>query len=87
MGDMGEIFRAMDACAKDTRDKRHTEAKARAQEVRDEVDTFKVDPNGTWNLKRGEAKIQYYPTKGTWQYKNQMYRGGLDAFIAWLSKL
>ena len=86
MGDMGEVFRAMDQYTSERRSERHAKAKDRQAEVEEMVDTLTVDNSGTWNIKKGDCKIQYYPTKGTWQFRNKMHRGGLDAFVSWLDK-
>ena len=87
MGDMGDIFREIDESKKRERAARSTQAMSMINDVRKKVDILSVDPSGTWNITKGTHKIQFYPTKGTWQYNRRMLRGGIFSFINWLEKL
>jgi hypothetical protein len=66
-----------------------------ANERRGEV-YFRVDDSGTFNVhlisnritgtRNNRTTIQFYPTKGSWQFKGKMFHGGVDAFVAWATK-
>lgn len=87
MGDMGDIFNDLKDIRREQRAGRAAEANAAIDDVRAKVDSLAVDPNGTWNVIKGSHKIQYYPTKGTWQERGKMRRGGVEAFSKWLDKV
>lgn len=87
MGNMGDIFRDGKEIVQERRRSRSTQAGSMVEDVRKTVDVLNVDPSGSWNIVKGSHKIQFYPTKGTWQYKNRMYRGGVFSFIDWLDTL
>ena len=65
-----EIFAAMNAHAQHVRAKRHENALEYIPRVKELADggTFFIDPNFTWNMKLKGIRIQYWPTKGRWQY-------------------
>lgn len=86
MGDMGDIFNDMKDMRKAERKARSTQAGSMVEDVRKLVDSLAVDPNGTWNIVKGQQKIQFYPTKGTWQIRGRMQRGGIHSFMNWLEK-
>lgn len=86
MGDMGELFNDLKDIRREQRAARSTQAGAMVDDVRAKVDSLAVDPSGTWNIVKGSQKIQFYPTKGTWQVRGRMLRGGIFAFINWLEK-
>lgn len=87
MGDMGDIFREINESKKVERAARSTQAMSMINDVKGKVDSLTVDGSGTWNITKGVHKLQFYPTKGTWQYKKRMFRGGIFSFINWLEKL
>ena len=87
MGDMRELFDDLKELRRRDRATRATQAAAMIQLVRDNSDSVNIDANGTWNVKKGSHRIQFYPTKGTWQYRNKMFRGGIYAFVNWLEKI
>jgi len=84
MGDMGDIFNDMKDMQREQRKARSTQAGSMIEDVRAKVDSLTPDPNGTWNIVKGQMKIQFYPTKGTWQIKGRMMRGGIHSFMNWL---
>lgn len=86
MGDMGDIFNDLKDIRREERAARKSQAVAVIDDVREIVDSLAVDPNGTWNITKGTLKIQYYPTKGTWQIRGRMMRGGIESFKNWLGK-
>lgn len=86
MGDMGDIFNDLKDLRKIQRAERSTQASAMVNDVRAKVDSLNVDPNGTWNIVKGALKVQFYPTKGTWQVKGRMMRGGVMSFMNWIEK-
>lgn len=87
MGDMGELFNGLKDIRREQRAARSTQAGAMVDDVRKMVDSLTVDASGTWNIVKGTNKLQFYPTKGTWQYRNRMLRGGIHSFMNWLEKL
>lgn len=87
MGDMGDLYRAWDEYKSVRRVDKALKALEVIDDVRATVDSLVVDPSGTWNIVQGKHKIQFYPTKGSWQYRNKMYHGGIDSFRGWLSKI
>lgn len=87
MGDMGDLFNDLKDIRREQRAARSTQAGAMVDDVRSKVDKLVVDANGTWNVVKGIYKIQFYPTKGTWQYRGKMMRGGIFSFINWLDNL
>jgi len=86
MGDMGDIFNDLKDIRRQERASRSTQAFAMIDDVRQLVDSLTVDPNGTWNVIKGATKVQFYPTKGTWQYRNRIIPGGIHSFMNWLEK-
>lgn len=87
MGDMGEIFNDYKDIKRMQRADRAAEADVRKAPITKLVkNQLTVDGSGTWNIKLHTANLQYYPTKGTWQFKGKMYRGGIHAFERWLGK-
>jgi len=87
MGDMGDLFNDLKQIRREQRAARSTQAGSMVNDVREKVDSLTVDANGTWNITKGTHKIQFYPTKGTWQVRGKMLRGGIFGFINWLEKL
>lgn len=87
MGDMGDLFNDLKDIRRQQRRSRSTQASSMVDDVRAKADSLTVDASGSWNVSKGPHKIQFYPTKGTWQYRNRMYRGGIFSFINWLDKL
>ena len=87
MGDMGELFNDLKDIRREQRAARSTQAASMVHDVQAKADSVVVDASGTWNVVKGSHKIQFYPTKGTWQYRNKMFRGGIFSFINWLEKL
>lgn len=65
-----EIFRALKEDAKRRRKERHEDALEYLEHVKTLVDNGKlvIDSNYTWNMKLKGVSIQYWPTKGRWQY-------------------
>jgi len=86
MGDMGELFNDLKDIRREQRAARSTQAASMIEDARKLADSIKVDENGTWNVVKGRTKVQFYPTKGTWQYRNRMLRGGIFSFMNWLEK-
>jgi hypothetical protein len=87
MGDMGDLFNDLKDIRKTQRASRSTQAAQMLDDVRAKVDSVRVDENGTWNVVKGTNKVQFYPTKGTWQFRNRILNGGIFSFINWLEKL
>ena len=87
MGDMGELFNDLKEERRTHRQARATQAASMIEEVRAAVDSLIVDPNGTWNIVKNGEKVQFYPTKGTWQYRGKMMHGGVFQFTNWLAKI
>jgi hypothetical protein len=87
MGDMGDIFNDLKDIRREQRAARSTQAQAMYHDVAAKVDTMTMDASGTWNISKGIYKIQFYPTKGTWQYRGKMMRGGIHSFMNWLDNL
>jgi phage pi2 protein 07 len=87
MGDMGDLYRDYDQIKQMRRVDRSAEADVRKSVIATIVNNgLIVDPNGTWNIKLNNANLQYYPTKGTWQFKGKMFKGGIHSFERWLRK-
>lgn len=65
-----EIFAFMKQQARERRHSRQEDAMNYFQKARMLMDDgiLKVDPNGTWNGKLKGRSLQYWPTKGRWQY-------------------
>ncbi len=87
MGDMGDIFNDLKDIRREQRATRSTQAMSMYNDVAKMVDKISVDPSGTWNIVKRDNKIQFYPTKGTWQHRGRMLRGGIHSFMNWLEKL
>lgn len=87
MGDMGDLFNDLKDIRREQRAARSTQAGSMINDIREKVDSLTVDASGTWNVVKGSHKMQFYPTKGTWQYRNRMFRGGVFSFVNWLEKL
>jgi hypothetical protein len=87
MGDMGDIFNDMKDMQKTQRAARAATNGAKINDVRQRVDHLSIDASGTWNITKGTTKVQFYPTKGTWQVGGKMRRGGVEKFITWLDTL
>lgn len=68
-----EIFAAMKAETREMRQRRAAEANMFISKVKSLCDgrTFCIDLNGTWNMKLKGRSVQYWPTKGRWQYTSQ----------------
>jgi hypothetical protein len=86
MGDMGDLYNDLKGHRQTQRQARNTQAMQMVNDVRDTVDSLTVDASGTWNITKGQQKIQFYPTKGTWQHNGRMMHGGIFQFINWLEK-
>lgn len=86
MGDMGDLYRDVKEHRQTQRQARNTQAASMVNDVRNTVDALTVDDSGTWNITKGQNKIQFYPTKGTWQHKGKMFHGGIFQFVNWLEK-
>lgn len=65
-----EIFRALKEDTKRRRKARQEDALEYLEHVKTLVDNGKlvIDDNGTWNMKLKGVSIQYWSTKGRWQY-------------------
>lgn len=82
---MGDIFRDAKAFFKERRKDNHTKALERQNEVAELCGAISIDDsNYTWTMKFKGKTLQYYPTRGKWQYMNKVYTGGIDSFIGWL---
>lgn len=84
---MGDIFRDAKAYFKERRANNLEEAQKYLQKVADIIGApVKQDlTNHTWQTRFLGSTLQYYPTRGKWQWKGQVYHGGILSFIGWLA--
>ena len=87
MGDMGEIFREMEAIAKTRRAARNIR---NMKILQDSGVEFESKNDGAILLFRGVPgwTVTYYPTKGWWYIPemNAKGRGPADLFLAWYAR-
>lgn len=84
MGDMREDFDFLKEINKERRENRRKDAEPFMETVKGMVEKFSIDDNYTWNIRHNGRSIQFYPTKGTWQHRGCIYRGGPEKLIKWL---
>lgn len=87
MGDMGEVFGAMNA----HRQRQHAEWKQKNMDTLNASGlTFKETNYGETLLFRelGKPKVDFYPSTGRWRVAgmSKTFRGGAEVFLRWYEK-
>ena len=81
MGDMGEIFKAMNEDKK----QRHSDGFGKNMRLLEGM-RFVFKETVCLFRETGKPKIDFYPHTGRWKSKNKIHRGGAISFINWYSK-
>lgn len=75
MGDMGEIFRAMDAADKDRRERNLSDAYANG------TDGWTVHCSTHWSRDLAGHRLDYWPSRNKFRWKRRTYTGDVEGFI------